>query len=139
METLEKNVKWQVSLSNGETFFESKGDYKTIAGELSPWNRLLKYISDNNLKITSMSLFTDDGQTFNLPSAGKDPKFHEFSTASKPESFKFFRKLGQNLDLGTPDDLFGVIEATYPTFVVQLWVDDYHTSNCWVLVTERKV
>lgn len=139
------NVKFKVSLSNGETFFEGKGDYVLIPGELSPWQRLQKYIADKQLLITSLSLYTDDGRTFNLPSAGRDPKFRPFATAEKPLDFNYCHYVarehdivGQQIVNTVPSDWFTVIEAIYQTYTLQLWVDENNTRNSWVLVVPSK-
>ena len=135
METLHK-VKWQVSLTNGETLFEGKGDFKEIRGQSSPWQRLTKYIIENSLDITSLSLYTDDGRTFNLPSKGKNPKFREFSLMDKPLDFNFAHKLARNImkdGTSIESGWFTFIEAIYPTYRLQLWVDENDTRNCWVL------
>lgn len=135
-------VKWQVSLSNGKTVFEDKGDFKLIPGELSPWNRLLKYVEDNSLTITSLSLYTDDGRTFNLPSLGKNPKFSAFDIAQKPYKFSLERKYAAdiNTDDGTSEkqDSFTTICAWYKfgevSLKLSIWVDESNTKNCWCLV-----
>lgn len=136
METLEKHVRWQVSLSNGETLYEGKGGYKTIEGGLSPYQRLLEYLSANDLKITSMSLYTDSDQHFNLPSSGNNPKFSEFGQLSKPGNYKMFRKVGFDISAGNKENVeeYSVIEAIYPEYKLQLWVDENNVKNCWVLI-----
>jgi len=53
---MKKKVRWVVSLSNGETIYEERGNYRKIEGELSPWQRLQAYITDNELEITSIVL-----------------------------------------------------------------------------------
>lgn len=138
METLQNNVKWQVSLSSGETLYEGKGNFVKVVGELSPWNKLLKYISDNDLSITSISLYTDRGQTFNIPSVGKTPKFHAFSTAKKPLSLTFYRKAAANVVGGKEGEYehFAVIQANYEDFALQLWVNESDGNNCWLLVAD---
>ena len=138
---LKSNVFWQVSLSNGETFYENKGIFVLIPGELSPWKRLLNYIVEHKVEITSLSLFTKDGRTFNLPSAGKNPKFAPFALAEKPIDYIFNRYLAREHEVvdmkvvkTEATDWFAVIEAIYPTYKLQLWVDENNTRNSWVLV-----
>jgi len=143
-----KNVFWQVSLSNGETFFENKGRFVEIPNELSPWQKLYKYIAENKLLITSLSLYTNDGRTFNLPSAGKNPKFKPFNDAPKPIDYNFFRAIAREFTgmqegnkatiINTKiSDWFTIIEASYPSYKLQLWVDNRNTKNCWVLVVKN--
>lgn len=43
---------WTASLSNGETLTEEK----VIAGERSPWQKLLAYMRHNDLKMTGLRL-----------------------------------------------------------------------------------
>ena len=50
-------IQWTASLSNGETLFEGKGEYKDIQdGRKSPMQRLFKYVADYGLSITSFGL-----------------------------------------------------------------------------------
>lgn len=138
-------VKWQVSLSSGETLFEEKGDFISVPGELSPWNKLLKYIEDNSLTITSLSLYTDDGRTFNLPSLGKNPKFRAFDLAVKPCKFALERKYATDVDDKDNADRFTTVNAWYDlgycnefgnvSLKLSIWVDENNTNNCWTLVT----
>ena len=135
-----KKVLWTVSLSNGETLYENKGNFQMIEGALSPWQRLLSYLAETGTYITSMSLYTDDGKRWNLPSLGRDPKFHEFSVAPKPVGFNFFRKAAieaksiEEMKTVPPSDLYTVIEATYENKAkLQLWVDE-KKQNCWTLL-----
>ena len=131
-------VRWSVSLSNGETIHEGKGEYEEKDGELSPWQKLLAHIAECGASITSLTLSTDSGATFALPSAGKNPKFKAFADAPKPASFRMFRKIGVDMDpsgkgLGE-EDLYTVIEATYADDrKVQIWVDE-RTHNAWTLL-----
>lgn len=129
-------VLWSVSLSNGETLYEEKGAFQTIRGELSPWQRLLKYLSETNTVITSLSLYTKEGRRFNLPSNGANPKFKEFGLHVKPVFYKMFRKIGFDAQGGNRDvqDVYTVAEATYEDGkVLQVWVDNA-THNCWTVI-----
>ena len=133
-----KKVRWIASLSNGQTLYEERGNFKTIDGELSPWLRLLSYATENNLSITSIALTFDERTRYNLSSLGKNPKFHAFAQAAKPVAFNFFRKLGGDVIDGKVNaetaDHFGVIEAQYESGqVVQVWVDDAN-GNTWTLM-----
>lgn len=146
---LKKRIFWQVSLSNGETFYDGKGIFVHIEGGLSTWNRLIKYTVENKVLITSLSLFTyDKGEkhprTFNLPSAGRDPKFAPFALAEKPIDFRYGHFLAQEHDVvknvvvkSVATDWFAYIEAIYPTYKLQLWVDENNTRNSWVLLVKN--
>lgn len=126
---------WTVSLNNGETLYEEKGDYRILAGELSPWQRLLAYLKEKNLHITSLSIYTEGGKRFNLPSAGKNPRFRAFIDSETPVSYKWFRSYGQEhggLNAGR-EDHYATIEATYADGrCLQIWVDDV-TNDSWSL------
>ncbi|MFA5768358.1 MAG: hypothetical protein WC871_02320 [Bacteroidales bacterium] len=139
---LAHRVKWQVSLANGDTFFEGKGPFVEVKGELSPWQKLLEYQAQQKTHITSLSLYTDDGRTYNLPSSGKNPKFREFDNLKKPLDFEVCRKItremapdGTNKNLGW----FTVAIADYGDHELQIWVDEQHTQNMWVLMVEKKI
>lgn len=134
-----KKVLWTVSLSNGENVYEEKGDFKTIDGELSPWQRLIAYMAEKGVSITSLSLYSNDGRRWNLPSGGNNPKFHAFGVAPKPYAYKFMRKVAaeQRSDgtgNGEWEDLHVIIEARYEDGkALQVWVDD-ETGNSWSLI-----
>lgn len=133
--SLYHNVKWKASLSDGTTYYEGKAPFECKENEKSPWQRLLDYLHDNpSIRITSLSLYTDDGRTFNLPSAGKRPKFGEFEYLEKPIGFRCFRKYGQDVEGNSEASHFTVIEAQYPNYNLQLWVDENNIDNCWCLV-----
>lgn len=141
-------VLWKVSLDNGETFYENKGDYKSIPGKPSPWQRLQKYISDNKLEITSLSLYTDKGQTWQLPSAGSNPKFREFSNIEKPIDYDLSRKMardtivirgkkGELKNKGTKvTSWLTVASAIYPDYELQIWVDEFNPRNSWTILKD---
>lgn len=90
-----KKVLWTVGLSNGETIAEEKGNFQTVEGELSPWQKLLSYCAEKGVTITSLSLYTKDGMRWNLPSAGKNPKFGELQNLPKAVDFIMQRKIAQ--------------------------------------------
>lgn len=134
MKLPDKKISWKVGLSNGFNFTEGKGEtFKEVPGELSPWLKLQEYLKKENAHITSMCLVTEDNRTFNLPSAGNNPKFRMFQELDKPTEFKFFRAFASDSNGGNPD-YFAVIQATYPNYKLELWVDETNPKNCWVLV-----
>jgi hypothetical protein len=134
------NVKWQVSLSNGEIHQEGRGRFTEIAGELSPWQKLLRYMHDGHFVITALSLFTDDGRTFKLPSAGNNPKFKMFEQCGAPLDYNMLRAFGREAgygDDGQPEstsDLFTVAEAIYPDYKLQIWVNEHDPRSSWSVV-----
>ena len=128
-------VRWAVGLSDGSNAYEGKNEYQVKDNELSPWNRLLKHVSDQGLTITSLSLYTDANQRWNLPSIGKNPKFKAFDDAPNPVVYNFFRKYGQDILNGKeePPTLFNVIEARYDDKVLQTWVSEDGKAS-WSLI-----
>jgi hypothetical protein len=143
MSDFNHNVRWQISLSNGETFFEGKGKFKVIKGELSPWKRLLSYIEEKDLEIRSISLINGFGQTFNLPSVGSNPKFKQFDELEKPTSYNFFRVIGTDIKFKNMKETsreiagwFTVISAEYPKYSLQIWVDEQNSNRSWTMVKE---
>jgi hypothetical protein len=130
------NVNWYASLSDGTSRQEGKGEFTVIEGQPSPWLRLLAFCEQKGLVITSLSLRSKD-LAWNLPSAGKHPKFGEFDKAQKPDSYRFYRKAGFEVN---PDgsqkgesDRFSVIEADYAGHKLQLWVDHASLAS-WTLI-----
>lgn len=133
-------VLWTVSLSNGETFYEEKGNFKTIEGELSPWQRLLAYIVEKQLNITSLSLYTNDGRRWNIPSTPtKDsaPRFRQLEGMQRPHSHKFYRKMAGEVNQVTGEvtkqEHYHVIEAGFKHHNIQVWVNDEGTVS-WSLI-----
>lgn len=132
-------VQFTASLSNGETIYEGKGNFQVIEGSLSPWQRLFKYVAENKLEITSLSLYYED-RRWNLPSRGKNPRFKEFSDIEQPIGFKFFRKAAkeQRMENGEPQgeaqlvDKYACIEAEYKNKKLQVWVDE--NQNSWSII-----
>lgn len=134
----EHNILWFVSLENGETFYENKGNFKEVPGELSPWQKLQLYLTESKTEITSMGLMCPNGMVFNLPSRGKNPKFAEFAFQDKPLDFDLRRKLGQDrnmkgVSLGSPD-LYTSAVAIYPDYELQIWVNENAPESAYSLV-----
>ena len=134
-------VKFKVSFSNGETFYEGKGKFVEIEGEKSPAQRMFDYQDENELDITSMSLYLSNGQEFHLPSRGKNPKFRAFDEATKPLDYNVFRKIARNVSLSgevQQADHFTCIESIYEDHSVQLWVDEQAPHSSYVLMKGTK-
>ena len=136
METFNRSVKFKVGLSNGDTFYEGKVPFELIGGELSPWLRLKDYLARGGVQITSLALYTDGGQTWNLPSAGKNPKFSAFSDLPKPKEFNYKRIVAKDIDFSNSEEVFVVIEALYDGFTLQVWVSEGNPKNSWTLSKE---
>lgn len=135
------NVAWQVSLSNGETVSEGVGRFSETEIEMSPWQKLLVYLSENNLQITSLVL-VNVYRTFNLPSAGKNPKFRRFDMAGKPTGYRCERTIGKDVSVTGEalggSDWFTIGVAEYPDYELQIWVDENKPENCWTLVVPKE-
>ena len=133
-----KKATFIASLSNGQTIYEGKGDFAQKVGELSPWQRLLSYVAEESLTITSLSITTPDGRRYNLPSASNSPKFHAFQNAPKPHEIDFSRRMAGNvMDNGKIEDEehYAVLEARYEDGKkVQLWVAEAEPHHCWTLI-----
>ena len=129
-------IKWTCSLSDGSTYYEGKGEFKKEEGELSPYQKLLKHIQKEDLKITSLGLYNENNRRWNLPSKGKNPKFQAFDKADKPKNYRFFRKVGVDILNGKAQDeeKYSVIEAEYDNYKLQVWVKNSKPHESWVLV-----
>lgn len=131
-----QNVKWSCSLSNGETVYEGKGNFKRIPGELSPYLKLKRYIKEQELEITSFSLYTDDNKRWNLPSKGSNPKFKAFDDSDRPKRYKFFRKVGADVISGVMEnkEVYSIIEAEFENYKLQIWVSEKEPHPSWSLI-----
>lgn len=140
-------IQWTASLSSGETLFEGKGDYEDVQdGRPSPYNRLLKYITENKLEIMSFGLYTEDGRTYHLPSISERYKIPYFNDEARPYDYNIFRYVespvtGSETSI-TQDKIekwFTVAEAFYTNFRVQIWVDERDTRNCRVHILPMEI
>lgn len=141
-------VKFQVSLSDGQTLYEGKGILEEIAGEKSPWQKLQTYVVDQKVEITSLSLFTDDGRHFNLPTAGANPKFNPQIPGERPKplDFEIFRYIDYDIKAIPIGEVvekkvanwFTVAEVMYPKYKIQIWVDENNSQNSWLMVIENQ-
>jgi len=129
-------IRWIVGLSNSCSIQEEKGNFKNIHGELSPWQKLLKYTEEQEANITSLSLFVD-GKRWNLPSAGKNPKFREFALSEKPIKYLCFKKIGADILNNNEienEELFVVAQAEYESGrKLQIWIRDKSPFPSWSL------
>lgn len=125
--------------------YEGKGAFAEVANQLSPWQNLMRHIDDEGVTITSLSLFTDAGQTFNLPAAGRNPKFRIFEAGEVPIDYNAFHALaheaGRNKTTGEMErstDFFAVAEAIYSDRRLQVWVDERNPRNCWSVIVPSR-
>lgn len=149
------NVKarWLVSLSNGDTAIEGKAPYEEIEGELSPWQRLIRFIALNKLHITTIRIQVevDDlpTRTFNLPSLSPKAKWGNLKPIL-PSGFNYFRRVEQSLQAESVDQdgvhglhptseiHFIEIHAYYPTFTLVTIVDEDTGNESWSLIVPKQ-
>ena len=123
-------TRWTVSTSQGLNFTEGNAPYVEILGEPSPW---VRFKNDGHV-ITSLGMISSDGHIFNLPSAGKRPKFSDFDTQEKPLGYEVWRKVASEI-IGDREEVhYTVIEAIYQNFKLQIWVNDDNPSVSYSLV-----
>ncbi len=142
-----EKVRFQASLSSGETLQENVGILLAVQGELSPWQKLEQYARLISAEIVSLCLITEDGYTYNLPSAGKNPNFKPFRVGEKPLCYAVRRAVGTELKVGgTIDpttskaelkDFYTIAVAVYTEYELQLWVSELDPKNCWTLVVNK--
>lgn len=136
-------VNFQVSLNDGRTLQEDKGILAEVDGKLSPWNILKEILSDSfTLRIVSLSLLTDDGQTYNLPSAGKNPNFGPFRQSEIPKSYRVERaKATESVRLDVADldikEWYTIAVAVYNEYELQIWVSELDPKHSWSLVIKK--
>lgn len=129
-------VKFVVGLSNGENLIEGEGVLSIVKGEDSPWWKLQRYLKENDLKITSMSLYskTEVGNRhYHLPN--ETNKFD----GEIPIGYNCFRRYsGDVLGTGGSYEHYTCMEAIYPKFKVQLYVSEIDPDKCHVNVISKK-
>ena len=67
-------MKWIANFSNGSTAVEGK----PIAGEITPWQGILKYMRENQLKMTGIRLEVNDLIVYAMPYKMCDGYFHAY-------------------------------------------------------------
>ncbi len=124
---------WSVGLSNGDTIFEGKVGFEVIAGEVSPWQRLLNFLEMTGLEITSIQI-KKHGNMYSLPS--KVPKFG----GEIPERYSYFRRAIVDINKENVVNTYHYmcVEAHYSDYVLQLWVDENRQSKgSWVTIVNK--
>ena len=129
-------VKWMVGLSDGSNIYEDKGDFKRVAGEKTPWLKLKKYLDDKGVEITSLSLYTDGGDRWVLPSSGSSPKFQELRDIKQPNSYKFRRKAKIEQSTGNTRE-YAVVIAEYDDYDIEIWVLEKEPNPSWSLIKQK--
>ena len=120
-------TKWLASLSDGTTVIEGKAPFAEVEGELSPWNKLLKHLEENDLHITGLRIQVkrnnESIKTYNLPSFncnrnGSHEKWNDI-TPMPPVRYDYHRRIRRSL---TTSEIkkYIEIEAIYPDFSVSL-------------------
>lgn len=132
----ETRVQFTVGLSNGENLIEGEGILSRKEGELSPWNKLIHYLQENELSIKSLSLVckTDIGNRhYNLPNEKR--KFR----GEIPIGYNCFRKGAMDGGSGSSNlEFYTCAEAIYPEFKVQLYVSELDPDKCHVNIVKEK-
>jgi hypothetical protein len=118
---LEAKLNWKVKLSNGKYFSDKS---------ISAWKKLKESIVKDDLKIVSLCL-VDGDYIFNLHGIENNPKFKAFYN-EMPIDYNFFRILGSDIN-DNNSDLFAIIEAVYPKYKLQMWVDE-KSKSCWCII-----
>jgi hypothetical protein len=118
---LEAKLIWKAKLSNGEYVSDKR---------IIVWNKLKERVVKDNLKIVSLCLMDGD-RVFNLHGIEDNPKFRAFYN-EMPIDFNFFRILGSDVN-GKNNNFFAIIEAIYPKYKLQMWVDE-KSKNCWCII-----
>lgn len=122
----EPNTKWVAGLSNGETIVEGVGVAEKKKGELSPFLKLQEYIKEKSLTIQSLNIWVG-GKHFNIPSAN-----YRFDS-EVPIRHNFFRRFASDAG-GENVQHFACVEAIYPEYKLQLWVDENDTNKVWIAI-----
>lgn len=128
-------IQWIVGLSNGETLIENEGVVSYIAGELSPWHKLQKYIKENELAITSLSLVSKTSvgnRHYNLPNSSQ--KFG----GMVPVSYNCCTYVDTDFLSNKLYGLYKVAEAIYEDFKVQLYVSELDADKSWINIVGGK-
>ena len=132
----EHKVNFTASLSNGETIYEGKGDYKEVAGQPSPFQQLQSYLIENKLTITTLGLYTSDGRSFFLPTTSGRHNIGKLQEEFKPYDYNLFRymdaSMNMNGEIESIDRHFTVIEALFEKYKLQLWVNELDTRSARV-------
>lgn len=130
--------RWVVSLSDGSSATEGRGEFKNIKDEPSAWQKLLSHLQENNLKITALRLEVL-GRRYHLPSLNTAK--HKF-LSKVPKEIYYRRKVTNDvfvtdLNLIKKDNyerFIGAI-ADYGDFLVKLWVNE-ETGDSYLQIEE---
>jgi len=148
------NVRFSVTVSNGEVFYEGAGILEEVLGEISPWQKLHKYLINNKLYITSLSLHTDQS-TYHLPSPLKASNFGSFREAKNPIDYDLKRSIGREKTMTRPEkgefsegdvvvkEWFTVGVAIYDAYDLEIWVDEFGKDKgidaCFTVIVPHKL
>ena len=138
-------TKWLASLSDGTTVIEGDPPFDFEPGEISPWQKLLKHIKNNDLSITGMRVQIErygiPTMTINLPSLRTDGMTgtHERYTHIKPLlpiKFEHGRRIESTVG-GSIDWSHLFISAVYEDYEVIVFVDEAEGNEAWVIVNAK--
>ena len=119
---MELITRWNAKLSNGEICVEDAGKFQK--GELSPWQKLKRYMETAGLHVVGLKLSVLNGEEkiaeYALPT-GIFP--HRKLAPIEPMSFDYTGCSVLEVNGKTPIREFVVIEARFAGFVTALYVD----------------
>jgi hypothetical protein len=134
-------TKWLASLSDGTLAIEGVEPFADVAGELSPWQKLLAYLEPHTVYITGMRVQVfKDGEatrTYNLPSFNKTPEGnHQKWTKLRPfdPHYYTYRRWVTCSSTTEKDHHQIEVRAHYVGYSVSLFVDEDEGNECWVVV-----
>lgn len=137
--------KWLAALSDGTTAVEGKDAFAAVKGELSPWQKLLRYQDEHGVHITGMRVqISKPGEatrTYNLPSFNKTPKGNHEKWVTlyprDPGTYSYRRWV--TCSLTAEEDRHHIeIRAEYADFAVSLFVDEDEGNESWVVIHEEE-
>lgn len=128
-------ARWFASLSNGENAVEGVGKFEEVENEASPWQKLVAYCNDNQLKVTGMQIRIA-GRTYTLPT--NSPKFN----SQTPIGYSYFRKVMADVMSDKPNatklaEQYICVIAVYEDKLMYLWVDEMGKKDAWVTIEDR--
>jgi hypothetical protein len=145
---MDHKVKWKAVLNNGVIAIEGEGDY-CENNDISPWQRLEKFVIDNNLEIVDVSLFTANGQTFCLPTHQNRPRVKAFERKEQNASYVVLRTIAREADVTRDNNNYNVSKDVLVehytilrvyyidnghNYTAEVWVNEQNTNNCWFLI-----
>lgn len=139
-------AKWLAALSNGRMAIEGVEPFDEIAGRLSPWQRLLRYLESQSLYITGMRIQVfkdgDATRTYNLPSfnvlpTGQHPKWNHVLPV-RPLGYGYRRVMRHSLTTGDERRYIEVYAGYDGGLLLSLFVDEIEGTESWTILHRPK-